>query len=50
VEFVDSRVNPKTGTIHVDATVPNPERMLLPDIFVTDSGAESKVTQISRGH
>jgi RND family efflux transporter MFP subunit len=47
VEFVDSRVNPKTGSIRVTATVPNPDRKLLPGMFVRislrlDFGADNK--------
>ncbi len=34
-EFVDNQVDPTTGTIRVRAVFPNPERLLLPGLFVT---------------
>lgn len=35
IAFVDNRVDPMTGTIAVRAIFPNPEKLLVPGIFVT---------------
>lgn len=35
IEFVDNRVDPTTGTIAVRAVFPNPEKLLVPGLFVT---------------
>jgi RND family efflux transporter MFP subunit len=34
IDFVDNRVDPSTGTIHVRAVLPNPDRLLAPGLFV----------------
>jgi len=34
-EFVDNQVDPTTGTIRVRAVFPNPDKLLLPGLFVT---------------
>src|SRR5262249_23729676 len=34
IEFVDNRVDPSTGTLHVRALLPNPTRLLTPGLFV----------------
>jgi RND family efflux transporter MFP subunit len=34
IEFVDNKVDPSTGTIHVRAVLPNPDRLLTPGLFV----------------
>jgi RND family efflux transporter MFP subunit len=34
LDFVDNRVDPSTGTIHVRAVLPNPDRLLTPGLFV----------------
>jgi membrane fusion protein (multidrug efflux system) len=35
IEFVDNRVDPTTGTIAVRAVFPNPDKLLVPGLFVT---------------
>jgi membrane fusion protein (multidrug efflux system) len=34
-DFIDNQVDPTTGTIRVRATFPNPEKLLVPGLFVT---------------
>jgi len=34
IDFVDNQVDPSTGTIHVRAVLPNPDRLFTPGIFV----------------
>jgi len=34
IDFIDNQVDPSTGTIHVRAVVPNPDRLLAPGYFV----------------
>ena len=34
IDFVDNRINKLTGTIRVRAKFPNPERILVPDLYV----------------
>jgi RND family efflux transporter MFP subunit len=34
LDFVDNQVDPSTGTIHVRAVLPNPDRLLTPGVFV----------------
>ena len=34
IEFVDNKVDPSTGTIHVRALLPNADRLLTPGLFV----------------
>jgi membrane fusion protein (multidrug efflux system) len=34
-DFVDNKVDPKTGTVRIRAEFPNPDRLLLPGQFVT---------------
>lgn len=35
IQFVDNRVDPTTGTIAVRASFPNPDKLLVPGLFVT---------------
>lgn len=34
IDFIDNRVDASTGTIHVRAVLPNPDRLLTPGLFV----------------
>jgi RND family efflux transporter MFP subunit len=34
IDFVDNQIDPSTGTIHVRAVLPNPDRLLVPGMFV----------------
>jgi len=34
IDFVDNQIDPSTGTIHVRAVLPNPDRLLAPGLFV----------------
>jgi RND family efflux transporter MFP subunit len=34
IDFIDNQVDPSTGTIHVRAVLPNPDRLLTPGLFV----------------
>jgi RND family efflux transporter MFP subunit len=34
IDFVDNRVDPSTGTIHIRAVLPNPDKLLTPGLFV----------------
>jgi RND family efflux transporter MFP subunit len=34
IDFVDNRIDPSTGTVHVRALLPNGDRLLLPGMFV----------------
>ena len=34
IDFVDNQIDPSTGTIHVRAVLPNPNRLLSPGLFV----------------
>ena len=46
LDFSDTSVNPATGAVNLRATIPNPERSLLPGMYVTltaDLGQQHKV-------
>src|SRR5207249_10149399 len=34
IDFIDNQIDPSTGTIHVRAVLPNPDRLLAPGLFV----------------
>ena len=34
IDFIDNQIDPSTGTIHVRAVLPNPDRLLTPGLFV----------------
>jgi len=34
IDFIDNQVDPSTGTIHVRAVLPNPDKLLAPGLFV----------------
>jgi RND family efflux transporter MFP subunit len=34
IDFIDNQVDPSTGTVHVRAVLPNPDRLLSPGMFV----------------
>ena len=50
-DFVDNRVDPSTGTIAVRAVFPNPDKLLVPGLFVTVvlQSAEPKPARGSAG-
>ncbi len=34
IDFIDNQIDPSTGTIHIRAVLPNPDRLLVPQMFV----------------